>query len=220
MVKKFFVAMTLLAVLLTSSLAFAAFEENIEEDVDLSTIKKLAVAYPNYYKVEEKEPSIEELTRDIYNVGKMSSNLNVIAYDEIASAIRRDTGIDIVSIAPEEAEKIYNQHVAKYADAYLIVTVANNSGKPWIFYYVYNAADSALLYTYSVQSKSIGKNTKDYQKAAEGFYQKFDEAATKKLSKEERKKLEEKKRYENKSRKAKKVTYKTGKSKEDLVKKK
>lgn len=218
--KKIFVALTALAVLLTSSLAMAAFEENIEEGVDLTTVKKLAVAYPNYYKVAEKEPSFQEFTRDLYNVGKISSNLDIISYDEIVSVVRREIGVDLLSLAPEEAEKIYNQQIAKYADAYLIVTVANNSGKPWIFYYVYNAADSALMYTYSVQSKSIGKNTKDYQKATEGFYQKFDEAAAKKLSKEERKKLEEKKRYENKSRKMKKVIYKTGKSKEDLVKKK
>lgn len=210
----------MLAVLLTSSLAMAAFEENIEEGVDLTTVKRLAVAYPNYYKVEDKEPNFQEFTRDLYNVGKISSNLDIISYDEIVSVVRREMGIDLLSLAPEEAEKIYNQQIAKYADAYLIVTVANNSGKPWIFYYVYNAADSALMYTYSVQSRSIGKNTKDYQKAAEGFYQKFDEAAAKKLSKEERKKLEEKKRYENKSRKMKKVIYKTGKSKEDLVKKK
>lgn len=221
MAKKFFVALTLLAVLLTSSLAFAAFEEAVEEDVDLTTVKKLAVAYPSYYKVDDKEPNIDEFTHDLYTVGRVVSQIEIIPYEEIVAAIRRDTGIDILAIKPAEAEKLFKEHVGKYADAYFVTTVANNSSRPWLFYYVYAADGSGIMYTYSVQGKFIGKNAKDYQKAAEGFYQHFDEAAAQNLSKEDKKKFEEKKRYKNKiERKKNTVTYKTGRSKEELVKKK
>lgn len=221
MTKKFFAALTMLAMLLTSSIALAAFEENVEEDVDLTAIKKLAIAYPSYYKMVEEEPTVEEFTQDLYTAGKTSSKFDIISYDEVAAAIRRDTGIDLLSLDPSDAEKLFSQHVAKYADSYLVATVANNSGRPWIFFYVYNSADATLMYTYSVQSHLIGKNAKDYNKAAEGFYKQFATAAEKSLSKEEKKLMEEKKRYETGGkRKMKKVTYKTGKSKEDLVKKK
>lgn len=220
MAKKFFVALTLLTVLFTSSLAMAAFEENLEEDVDLATVKKLAIAYPSYYKVTDTEPNFEEFTQDLYRVGRDVSNLEVIPYAEIASAIRRNTGVDISTLDPLAAEKIFKENVGKYADAYLVATVANNSNRPWLFYYVY-AADSSLMYTYSVQSGALGKTTRDYQKAVEGFYHRFDELATINLSKEDRKKFNEKKRYETGGKeKKKKVTYKTGISKEDLVKKK
>ena len=221
MAKKFFVALMMLASFLVTSTALAAFEENIEEDVDLTTVKTIAIAYPNYYKVSADEPEITEFTQDLYSAGKLTSKLDIISYEEVVAAVRRDTGIDMLSLKPEEAEKLFHQHVAKYADSYLVATVANNSNKPWIFYYVYNAADASLMYTYSVQSKFIGKNAKDYHKAAEGFFKQFAEATAKTLSKEERKQMEERKRYETGGKKKmKKVTYKTGKSKEDLVKKK
>ena len=218
--KKFLAALMMLAMILTSSAAFAAYEESIEEDADLTTIKKIAVALPNFYKVEEKEPTLEEFTKSIYAAGRDTSAHEVISYEEVAGSIRRDTGVDIYSLDAVEAEKIFNANIAKYADSYVVATVANNSGKPWLFFYIYNAADSKLLYTYSVQSKSIGKNAKDYGKAAEGFYKQFDITSEKNLSKEDRKNMEAKREAKAQKRKIKKITYKTGHSKADLVKKK
>lgn len=221
MTKKFFAALAMLAVLLTSSIALAAFEESIEEDADLLTVKRIAVAFPNYYKVEEKEPETHELMKDVYGAGKMNSSREILSYEEIASAIRRDTGIDIRQLDVNEAEKVYNSNIARYADAFVITTIANNSGKPWLFFYIYNSLDQKLMYTYSVQGRLIGKNAKDYYKAAEDFFKQFDDTAAKKLSKEERKAYNEKKRELKASKKkAAQVTYKTGKSKVDLVRKK
>lgn len=221
--KKFFAALMMFALLMTTSIASAAFEESIEEDADLTAVKKMAIAMPNYYKVEEKEPDLYDLIREIYNAGRMTATIEVISYDDVAAAIRRNTGIDIHSLDVPEAEKVYTQNVSNFADAYLIVTVANNSERPWLFFYVYNAADKKLMYTYSIESKIIGKNSRDYGKAAEAFFKQFDNAtvASAKLSNEERKKLkEQKKETRSKKRKMNKVTYKTGKNKAELVRKK
>ena len=219
--KKFFAALTMFAVLLTSSIALAALEETIEDDVDLSTVQKIAVAYPNYYKIDEKEPEIGEFMRSIYEAGKMESIREILSYEDIASAIRRDTGIDIHLLDVPEAEKVYNAHVAKYADSYVIATVANNSGMAWLFFYVYNAADQKLMYAYSIQSRTIDKSGKGYLKAAEGFFKQFDIAATEKLSKDDKKKIKEKqKEFKASKRKIKRIIYKTGESKIDKVKKK
>ena len=219
--KKFLTALAMSFVMFTSSIALAAFEETIEEDADLTKVNKIAVAFPNYYKMEDKEPTINELTREIYEAGKYSSTREIISYDDVAAAIRRDTGIDIYKLDVVDAEKVYNANVAKYADSYVVATFANNSGRPWIFYYIYNAADQKLMYAYSIQSKLIGKNTKDYRKSAENFYKQFDNAATENLPKEERKKMQEKRReLQASKRKMNRIIYKTGSSKLDKVKKK
>ena len=208
------------AIFLTSSTALAAYEEYIEDDADLTTIKTVAIAMPNFYKIEEAEPEIDELTKSIYAVGRDTSSHDIISYEEIAGSIRRDTGVDIYSLDAVEADKIFTANIGKYVDTYMVATVANNSGRPWLFFYVYNAADSKLMYTYSIQSSSIGKNTKSYLKAAEAFYKQFDATSAQNMSKEDKKNAEAKREAKAQKRKIKKVTYKTGHSKADLVKKK
>lgn len=219
--KKFFAALMMLAVFVTSSIASAAYEENIEDDVDLGAVKKIAVAYPNYYKTEEAEPEIYDLAKDIYNSGRFTSSREIVSYEDVAAAIRRDTGIDIYSLDIPEAEKVYTEHIKRYADTYVVTTVTNNSKRPWLFFYVYDANDSRLMYTYSIQSNVLDKSAKDYAKAAEDFFKQFDETAKKNMSREERKQLEEKQKQARiYKRKVDKVTYKTGKDKLDMVRKK
>lgn len=216
--KKFFVALMMLAVFMTASIASAAYEEMLEEDADLATVEKIAVAYPNYYKTEEAEPDIHELIREIYNAGRFTSSREIVSYEDVVASIKRDTGIDINSLEVTEAEKVYNQHISRYADTYVITTVTNNSKRPWLFFYVYNSADGKLMYTYSIQSNTLDKTTKDYGKAAESFFKQFDETAKKNLSKEDRKKLEEKQRDARVYRRnVERVTYRTGKDKVDKV---
>lgn len=219
--KKFFAALTMLAVFMTASIAMAAFEENIEEGAKLSAVKRIAIAMPNYYKVENEEPHLNDLLREIGNVGKMTSTLQVVSYDDVASGIRRDTGIDILSLDVPEAEKVYNKYVSRYADAYVIATIANNSKVPEIFFYVYNANDQKLMYTYRYQSRLTGKRTRDYSKVVAEFFEQFDRATANSLEKEERKELKEKqKEIRAEKRKEKKKEEKTSKNKVDLVRKK
>ena len=221
MIKNFFAALMMLAVFMTASLASAAFEENIEDDVDLGAVKKIANAYPNYFKTEEAEPEIYDLTKDIYNAGRFTSSREIVSYEDVVAAIRRDTGIDIYSLDVPDAEKVYKQNISRYADTYVITTVTNSAKRPWLFFYVYDSNDSRLMYTYSVQSNVLDKLAKDYAKAAEDFFKQFDETAKKNMSREERKKLEEKQKEARVyKRRVQKVTYKTGKDKLDMVRKK
>ena len=221
MIKNFFAALMMLTVFMTASLASAAFEENIEDDVDLGAVKKIAIAYPNYFKTEEAEPEIYDLTKDIYNAGRFTSSREIVSYEDVVAAIRRDTGIDIYSLDVPDAEKVYKQNISRYADTYVITTVTNSAKRPWLFFYVYDSNDSRLMYTYSVQSNVLDKLAKDYAKAAEDFFKQFDETAKKNMSREERKKLEEKQKEARVyKRRVQKVTYKTGKDKLDMVRKK
>lgn len=220
--KKFFAALATV-LLLTSSVALAAFEENVEDDADLAAVKKIAIAIPEFYKVEEREPTLEELTKDLAEAGKMASTLEIVTYEDVASAIRRDTGIDIHSLEPAEAEKYFKKNVGRYADAYLVLTVANSANKPWLFYYVYNAETTKLMYEYSVQSRTLGHSAKDYFNTSKDFYKHFDEIAPKKLSKEDRK-LFEAKQKEVRRERGDRYNYQigggNGRHKEELVRKK
>jgi len=219
--KKFFAALMMLAVFVTASVASAAFQENVEEDADLSTVKKLAIAMPNYYKEADTEPNMPDLIREIYNAGRLTSTIEIISYDDIAAAIRRDTGVDIFSLDVPEAEKVYNANISRYADAYVISTITNSAKIPWLFFYVYNAKDQKLMYTYSFQSRLTGKNLRDYGKAAGEFFKQFDTATANSLDKIERQKLKKRQsEIRAKKRKLNQVTYKTGKNKVELVRKK
>ncbi len=220
--KKFFaVQLTALLLLLTSSIAFAAFEEKLEDGVDLSTIKKMAIAIPEFYKVSEREPTLEELTKDLSEAGIEASILEIAPYDEVIAAIRRDTGIDVHSLEPAEAEKFFLKNVKHYADAYVVLTVANNSDKPWLFYYVYDAKTTKLIYTYSVQSRLLGHSAKDYFNTSKDFFRHFDDIAPQKLDKQARKEYEQRRKEILKEKsKVHRLDEKTGRNKVELVRKK
>ncbi|MCR5833456.1 MAG: YqzE family protein [Selenomonadaceae bacterium] len=219
--KKFFAALTMLSVFMISSVAMAAYVDKIEEGVNLFTIKKLAVAMPNYYKTEDAEPQLQDLIREIGNAGKLNSTREVVSYEEIAANIRRDTGVNIYSLDVPEAEKVYLKNVARYADAYVIMTVANNSKVPELFFYIYDAKNSSLMYTYKLQSRLTGKKTNDYVKAIGEFFVQLDDTTARNLDKEERKQIkEQQKEKREQKRREKKQDEENSRNKVDLVRKK
>lgn len=185
--KKIFSTLLILAVMLTSTVAMAAFKETITPGVDITTIKRLAIALPDHYKVEATEPTRDELTQIIFDASKISRGY-VISYDEIAANILRDTGVDIKFLPEKERKKAYLENISKYADAFLVVTTAN--GKPTVqfFFEVYDAKTGNLDYVLTTMNKSIGKNPADYQKACEDFYKKFDSAIEALIKKAQKKK--------------------------------
>ena len=99
--KKFFVALLMLAVMLTSTVAMAAYRETITENANIASIKRLAIAFPKYFKSEIAEPTAEEFTQIIFDASR-AARCYVISYDEIADNIQRDTGVDITSLPVEE----------------------------------------------------------------------------------------------------------------------
>ena len=184
--KKFFATILMLAIFLTSMVAMAAFKEEVTEGADIASIKRLAVALPMHYKVEDAEPTLEEFTKIIFDASK-AARCYVISYDEIATNIQRDTGVDIKSLQPADSRKNYAANISKYADAFVVVSTANNSKRIQFFFEVFDAKSGDLVYYLTTQSNSIGKNSKDYGKACEDFYKKFDAAAEKNLKDQQKK---------------------------------
>ena len=170
----------MLAALLISTTALAAYKETVTEGADLGAVKRLAVALPDYYRTEIVEPDFNDFIQIVFDASK-SSRLYVISYDEIAANILRDTGVDIKALEFLEARKVYEENISKYADAYLRVTVANNPKKVQFFFDVQPASAGDPIYILTTQSGSIGKNSKDYLKACEEFYTRFGAAIDKYL---------------------------------------
>lgn len=219
--RKFFVALMLLAIMLTSSAEAVVYEESIIEGSNLAAVKKIAIAMPNFYKVDEAEPEIHDLIKLLYDSGKSSSTLEIVSYEDVAAAIRRDTGIDILSLDVPEAMKVYKRNIMRYADAYVIETIANSDKFPQLFFYLYNAADTKLMYTYKIRSRLYQRNKDSYARMADAFFIRFDEVTVQNLSKEDQKILRKKQQeIRDKKRKAEKLNVKTSKNKVDMVKKK
>lgn len=185
--KKIFCSLLILATLLISATALAAYRENIPENADLTAVKRLAIALPMHYKTEDAEPTLEEFTQIVFDASK-SSRIYVISYEDIAASILKDTGVDITALSDLESRRIFNENVANYADAFLTVTTANNSKKVQFFFEVQKATGDQLLYLLTTQSGEIGKNSKDYLKACENFYSRFNAAIEKNLKDSSKKK--------------------------------
>ena len=219
--RKFFVALMMLTIMITSSVEAVVYEESTIEGSNLAAVKKIAIAMPNFYKVDAAEPEIHDLIKLLYDSGKSSSTLEIVSYEDVAAAIRRDTGIDILSLDVPEAMKVYKRNIMRYADAYVIETIANSDKFPQLFFYLYNAADSKLMYTYKIRSRLYQRNKDSYARMADAFFIRFDEVTVQNLSKEEQKILRKKQEeIRDKKRKAEKLNVKTSKNKVDMVKKK
>ena len=158
----------------------AASAETIDNGEEVGQIKRVAIAYPNYYKTLETEPTIDEFMEMLYEASKVTKHFYVISYDEVADKIKLDTGIDIKILAKKntmEAQKVYKEHIYKYADAYVIVTLANNS-RVTMFGEAYLVNSNDRIYCLQLQSgkRDSYKTTKEYKDLAEQFYKTLDKA--------------------------------------------
>ena len=169
-------AMMFVIALMIGSVCEAALAETVDNGPELARVKRLAIGYPDYFKTLENEPTVDELLRNIAEAGKVSKN-NIISYDDMATKIKKDTGIDIKVLPKMDARKIFKEHVYKYADAYLLVTIANNS-RVSMFCDVYAVNTNERIYSIQIQTgkSEDSKTTKAYKAMAEEFYKAFDKA--------------------------------------------
>lgn len=177
--------------LISSSAMAAAFQETVPKDSEISSVKRLAVAFPRHYKTMDTEPTEEELASIIFNASRVA-RCYVISYDEIAANIKNELHIKLDELNDAEARKIFEQNVGKYADAFVTVTTATNSKKVQFFFDVQKVDSGNLVYSLTSQSGDWSRDLKGYTKACEDFYKKFDAAAEKKIKEEEKKSRQKK----------------------------
>ena len=182
--------LTAMMICMGASLVFAASnadKETLQEGADISSIHRLAIGSPLYTPAGEKPPTKDELTQAIFD-GSKAARMYVISYPQAAQSIAADTGTDITALDRRQAAKIFKDNIGKYADAYVIVTVANDS-RTVFFYDVYKASTNDLLYTYQIVAEKSQKNSVEgYRDMSKEFYKHFEAAANKKAKEDSKKK--------------------------------
>ena len=174
----------LLIMLMCSTVCFAGQAETITEGADLTTINKMTICLPYYTKMIEEEPTTDELLKAIAEAGKKAKGYEVMSYNDLAREIKADTAIDIRRLPIPESKKVYKEYVSHYADAYLFVTIANNS-RVNMFVSVHKADTHELLYDFRVEGgkENSSKTLRNYQMLAEKFYEAFGAAKVKQIKK-------------------------------------
>lgn len=170
-----FVQIMLLAclVIFSTQVAFAnADKATVQEGADLTDVHRLAIASP-LYMPRKDAPSKDELLA-IMSKASSFARCYVLSYDMVAEEIQKDNGVDIRALDRRQASKVYKEGVAKTADAYVVLTVANN-GRTNFFFDVYKSGTNDLLYTYQiVANKSEPDNEVTFNLLCEQFFKNFE----------------------------------------------
>ena len=175
--KKLFEIFTIACMMLLSTqLVFAnADKATIIDDTNLMDVHRMAIAAP-LYTPNKGEPSSEELWKTIAAASNVTRG-QVVPYDTVVQNIQQDANVNILSLDRRQAAKAYRDHVAKYADAYVVTTVANDAHLVF-FFDVYQAGTNKLIYSYQiVGSRADGRGLETYKVFAEQFYKNFDRSA-------------------------------------------
>ncbi len=172
---------TMMMLFFTTSAAFAMPSTKtviMDDSFNLSTIHSIAVAMPDYIQT-KNSPKIEDVMATLAQSGfdaKQLKNVTVIPYTVIANAIEKDSGVDLQTLDKNAAKKVFKQDIGKYADAYLVATIANDS-RVVIFYDLYSAKNGAYLYSFEVIGGGQGDNNINAYKSFNGlFYNGFAES--------------------------------------------
>ena len=185
--KKFFSTFLLGVIFFISATASAAYEETVTDSATLSEAQTFAVAFPMHYKIEATEPTADDFSAIISNASRVSK-LKVLSYDEVVDAIWEDASIELKALEENEARKIFNERIAKFADAYILVTSANNNKYVQFFFEVRDSKTGNVLYTFTTQSRYYSKNLKGYTRACEDFYKRLDSVHEKAVKDSKKKK--------------------------------
>lgn len=187
--KKFLKSVLFITVfMLFGATAFAhSDQETIAEGADLMSVHRIALGWPLYVKVDEKDLSDREIIETVYGASKVARTY-ILSYDAAASEIKKAQKVDILVLDKKKAAEEFKKNIKSHADAYVILTIANNS-RLTLFFDMYRAGTDELLYTYQIVANRSDKSDRNtYNSLSEQFYKHFERAAT-----EQQKKLAKKK---------------------------
>ena len=161
-------------VLLGTQIAFANDNKvTLYEGADIVSVHSLALTQPRYTPIGKDAPTVEALN-DIVAKAGVFSHCQVFSYDEVTKLVMADSGIDMKALNYRKSMKALKENVAKHADAYVVLTVANNS-RTAFFFDVYKSGTNELLYTYQIYAnKSERDNAETYATLSEQFFKNFE----------------------------------------------
>lgn len=166
---------------LSAGMAFANSEKvTVAEGADLTNVHRLAIAMPLYTPAAKDEPTKEQVAQAIYDAHTVA-RAYILSYSDIVADIKKEDNIDLSALDRKQAAKAFQEHVAQFADAYVVTTVANNS-RTVFFYDVYRAGTNQLLYSYQIVANNSQPNTVEtFEQLSEQFYKNFERSVQKQL---------------------------------------
>ena len=164
--------------LFSTQVAFAnADKTTLIDGADITSIHRLALAKPLYIPSGSLAPTMEQLIELESSTSKVA-RMYVIPYGTVADSIKTDESVDITLLDRRLAAQVFKENVGKYADAYVVLTVANDS-RTSFFFDVYKSGTNELLYTYQIQTNRSDKDdVSTYQTLCEQFYKNFERSIT------------------------------------------
>jgi hypothetical protein len=168
------ILMVLCLMIFSTSVALANSDKaTIIDNADITSIHRLALGKPLYLPRDEKAPSVEQLIKIESEASKVA-RMYVLPYDQMTDSIKNDAKVDISNLERHKAAKIFQDNAAKYSDAYVILTVANDN-RTVFFFDVYKSGTNQLLYTYEIfANRSEDDNDTTFQNLCEQFYKNFE----------------------------------------------
>ena len=167
----------LMMMVLSTQVAFANIDKaTVVEGSDLNAVHRMAAAVPLYTQV-KGAPTLNEVSQTLYAASAVARNVVVLSDDMVAQNIMNDTHVNIKTLDRRQSVKVFKDNVAKYADAYVVTTVANNS-RTIFFFDVYKAGTNELMYTYEIAENGGDKDdVGTYLTMTQQFYKNFERSA-------------------------------------------
>ena len=181
-----FLIAVLLATAVPGALAYTDKATIAEEaGSDFVRIERLALAAPLYMPVREA-PSREEL-QQILDTQPTVTKRQIVTYEAVVQNIARDKGVDIRTKDRHVAAKLFRDNVGQYADAYVLLTIANSS-RACFYFDIFQAGTNRLLYFYQLITDTDEKeDVKTYTMLVNQFYKALDASIQEEIKAQEKK---------------------------------
>ena len=131
--------------------------------------------------VEEIEPQKDEMLDIIYKASEVDKKgyFTYMSYRDVCQKVKDSEKVDILRLERHKALAIFKPQIGKYVDAYVEVTVSNDT-RLNIFYNVYNAKTNDVIYTYrKLAPKDSTRDALLYSELTKDFYRDFLDAIEK-----------------------------------------
>lgn len=158
-------------VFLQAQVGLAADKVWSDDDFRLSSIHRLYLnEYEMNYSPSGTSPKISEIADMFYQNG-MAAKYFVLPDADFSRFLLRDGKIDLTALQGADLKKTVREHVADYADAYVVMTIVHNN-RVVIFYDVYAAQTGKMVFSYQVVAGSgDDDNLRTYEGLTKRFYQ-------------------------------------------------
>lgn len=134
--------------------------------------KSFVIGNPQF-SPQDEEPTVEELTKMIYDQAVKNNKKNqfsYMSYQDFCRTVNNKEHIDIYRLGRHKALELFKERVKDYGDAYIVCTVSNDT-RLNVFFDVVDSKSHEVLYSYrKLAPKGTPRDTKLYEEICRDFF--------------------------------------------------